>query len=68
MKKTEKIGSLSVLRDEITAMVDEGKITALQIAYEAGVSQPTVYAFLANKNLNVKIIDWYLGKGGKLWR
>ncbi len=62
MKKTEKIGSLSVLRDEIIAMVEEGKITALQIAYEAGVSQPTVYAFLANKNLNVKIIDWYLGK------
>lgn len=62
MKKTKKIDSLSVFRDEVVAMVEAGEATAMQIAYEAGVSLPTVYGFLAGKNLNVKIIDWYLGK------
>ena len=54
--------STEAVREEVTDLVKKGIIVPLQIAYETGVSQATVYNFINGKGSNSKIIDWYLGR------
>ena len=63
MQKTVK--SINELCEEIISVIKEANITPVQIAYEAGVTVPTVYRFLKKKNYNANIINWYLNKGDK---
>lgn len=54
--------STEAVREEVADLVKKGIIVPLQIAYETGVSQATVYNFINGKGSNSKIIDWYLGR------
>ena len=56
MKKL-KGASPEEIRKEIVEVIKD--ISPIQIAYEAGVSIPTVYSFIAGKNFNKKIIEWF---------
>lgn len=61
MDKVRKGNMMSALREEvIEGITNQASISGIaSVASEAGVSVATVYNFLARKNFNKKLIDWY---------
>ena len=57
-----KYYSMEEMRDRIVTEIQKKGIDPVQIAYESGVSQSTVYNFLGKRSFNKRIVDWYLAK------